>query len=122
MAEWNAAKAQAAARLLELIAMRLISESIHVSAALGVADLLSEAPKSAEQLADETGVNAAALRRVLRGLVTFNVCSQDSKGRFALAPMGEFLKREADGSLDPRTMFLIDERGAKVCELFLHCV
>jgi hypothetical protein len=122
MTEWNATKAQAAARLLELIAMRLISESIHVSAALGVADLLSDAPKSAEQLAEETGVNAASLRRVLRGLVTFNVFSQDSKGRFALAPMGEFLKREADGSLHSAAMFFGGERGARVDELFLHCV
>jgi ABC-type siderophore export system fused ATPase/permease subunit len=35
MTEWNATKAQAATRLLELIEMRLISESIHVTAALG---------------------------------------------------------------------------------------
>ena len=117
MAEWNAAKAQAAARLLELIAMRLISESIHVSAALGVADLLSEAPKSAEQLADETGVNAASLRRVLRGLVTFNVFSQDSKGRFALAPMGEFLKREADGSLHSAAMFFGGTRVSSISSM-----
>jgi O-methyltransferase domain len=122
MTEWNATKAQAAARLLELIAMRLISESIHVTAALGVADLLGDAPKSAEQLAEETGVNAASLRRVLRALVTFNVFSEDSKGRFALAPMGECLKREAEGSLHSAAMFFGGERGARVDELFLHCV
>jgi hypothetical protein len=122
MTEWNATKAQAATRLLELIAMRLISESIHVAAALGVADLLSDAPKSAEQIARETGSNAASLRRLLRGLAAFDVFSEDSEGRYALAPMGEYLRREAEGSLHSAAMFFGGERGASVDELFLHCV
>jgi hypothetical protein len=88
MTEWDLTKVQAATRLLELISMRLISASIHVAAALGVADLLADAPQNAEQLAAATGVSASSLQRVLRGLVTFNVFSQDSSGRFALAPMG----------------------------------
>jgi hypothetical protein len=122
MTESSVMKAQAATRLLELIGMRLISESIHVAAALGLADLLADAPKSAEQLADATGVSASSLRRVLRGLATFNVFAQDSAGRFAMAPMGEFLKRDAEGSLHSAALFFGGERGAKVDELFLHCV
>ena len=122
MTEWNATKAQAATRLLELIEMRLISESSHVTAALGVADLISDAPKSAEQLAEKTGSEVASLDRVLRALVAFNVFSQDPEGRYALAPMGEYLKRETDGSLHSAAMFFGGERGARVDELFLHCV
>jgi hypothetical protein len=122
MTEWDLTKAQAATRLLELISMRLISASIHVAAALGVADLLADAPQNAEQLAAATGVSASSLQRVLRALVTFNVFSQDSSGRFALAPMGEFLKRETEGSLHAAALSLGGERGAKVDELFLHCV
>ena len=122
MTEWNATKAQAATRLLELIEMRLISEAIHVTAALGVADLISDAPKSAEQLAEKTGSEVASLRRVLRALVAFNVFSQDLDGRYALAPMGEYLQRETEGSLHSAAMFFGGERGARVDELFLHCV
>lgn len=122
MTEWNTTKAQAATQLLELIGMRLISESIHVAAALGVADLLADRPKSADELAEATGVSASSLRRVLRGLATFNVFSQDSDGRFAMAPMGEFLKRDAAGSLHSAALFFGGERGAKVDELFLHSV
>lgn len=122
MTEWNATKAQTATRLLELIEMRLISEAIHVVAALGVADLISAAPKSAEQLAEKTGSEAASLSRVLRALVAFNVFSQDPEGRYALAPMGEYLKRETDGSLHSAAMFFGGERGARADELFLHCV
>ena len=39
-----------------------------------------------------------------------------------MAPMGEFLKREAEGSLHSAAMFFGGERGARVDELFLHCV
>src|SRR5580704_17267099 len=104
MTEWNATKAQAATRLLELIEMRLISEAIHVTAALGVADLISDAPKSAEQLAEKTGSEVASLRRMLRALVAFNVFSQDPEGRYALAPMGEYLTRETEGALPSAAM------------------
>jgi hypothetical protein len=122
MTELSVTKAQAATRLLELIAIRLVSESIYVAAALGLADLLADTPKSIEELAKSTGVSESSLRRVLRGLVTFEVFAQDSDGRFAMAPMGEFLKREAEGSLHSAALFFGGERGAKVDELFLHCV
>ena len=122
MTELSVTKAQAATRLLELIAIRLISESIYVAAALGLADLLADGPKSVEELAKTTGVGASSLRRVMRGLVTFDVFAQDSDGRFAMAPTGEFLKRETEGSLHSAALFFGGERGAKVDELFLHCV
>jgi hypothetical protein len=97
-------------------------ESVHVVAALDVADLLAHAPRSADELAEATGVSASSLQRVLRALVTFNVFSQDSDGRFAMAPMGEFLKRDAEGSLRSAALLFGGERGAKADELFLHCV
>jgi O-methyltransferase domain len=122
MTESSVTKAQAATRLLELIAIRLISESIYVAAALGLADLLADGPKSVEELAKTTGVGASSLRRVMRALVTFDVFAQDSDGRFAMAPAGEFLKRETEGSLHSAALFFGGERGAKVDELFLHCV
>jgi len=122
MTELNVTKAQAATRLLELIAIRLISESIYVAAALGLADLLADGPKNVEELAKTTGVGASSLRRVMRALVTFDVFAQDSDGRFAMAPTGEFLKRETEGSLHSAALFFGGERGAKVDELFLHCV
>jgi transcription initiation factor TFIIIB Brf1 subunit/transcription initiation factor TFIIB len=79
MTERNTTQAEAAARLLELIQIRLISESIHVAAALGVADLLADEPKTVEQLAEATGVSAPSLKRVMRALATFGVFSQENR-------------------------------------------
>jgi hypothetical protein len=85
--------------LLELDQMRLISEAIHVAAALGVADLLAAGPKSADELSKATGTSAPSLHRVMRALASFVIFSHDSADRFALTPLGEFLKRDMPGSL-----------------------
>jgi ubiquinone/menaquinone biosynthesis C-methylase UbiE len=122
MTEPNIPKPESAVRLLELIQIRLISASIHAAAALGVADLLADEPKTIEQLAEATGVRAPSLRRVMRALATFDVFSEDSAGRFALAPMGELLKRDAAGSLHSAALFFGGEAGASTARLILECV
>ncbi|MGF7137402.1 hypothetical protein P3T40_008915 [Paraburkholderia sp. EB58] len=68
----QATKPEAAARLLELIQMRLISEAIHVVAALGIADLLADGPRSIEQLAETAGASAPSLGRTMRALSSFS--------------------------------------------------
>ena len=120
--EENTTKPEAAARLLELIQMRLISEAIHVAAVLGVADLLADSPKTVEELAAATEVTAPSLRRVMRALASFCIFLQDSSGRFALAPMGEFLKRDLAGSLHAAALFFGGEDGVSAVRLFLECV
>ncbi len=118
----SAAKPEAAARLLELIQMRLVSEAIHVVATLGIADLLADAPKHVEQLAEATGASAPPLRRVLRALANFDIFSEDSGGRFALADLGEFLKSDVAGSLQSASLFLGGEVGSNSIRLLLESV
>jgi ubiquinone/menaquinone biosynthesis C-methylase UbiE len=120
-AESTPTQAAAAERLLELIQMRLISEAIHVVAALGVADLLADAPKSANQLAGATGASASSLHRILRALASFGLFLQGADDRFALTPLGETLKAGGAASLHSAAMFYGGEAGANVVGLFLEC-
>jgi hypothetical protein len=120
--ELSTARPEAAARLLELIQMRLISEAIHVVAALEIADLLANASMSAAQLAEATGAHEPSIRRVMRALTSFGVFSQESESRFALALLGEFLKRDMAGSLHGAALFFGGGSGAQVIRLFLECV
>jgi hypothetical protein len=122
MTELGIAKAASAARLLELISIQRISQSIYVAASLGIADLLAAGPKSAAQLANATGVQAASLTRVMRALVGFGVFAQDGTDRFALAPIGEFLKADVAGSLRPAALNFGGEDAAQIEGLLLHCV
>jgi hypothetical protein len=77
MTEISKAQAESAAKLLELISIQRISQCIYVAAVLGVTDLLVDEPKCAEQLAAATGVQAPALRHVMRTLVGLGVIAQD---------------------------------------------
>lgn len=118
----QATKPEAAARLLELIQMRLISEAIHVVAALGIADLLADESRSIEQLAQAAGASAPSLGRTMRALSSFGVFSEETPGRFALGPVGELLRHDTVGSLHSAALFFGGADGASVVELFEHCV
>jgi O-methyltransferase domain/Dimerisation domain len=122
MADFGTTKAASAARLLELISIQRISQSIYVAAALGIADLVADEPKSAQQLASATGVQPASLRRVMRALTQFGVFAQDSSERFALTPIGELLKSDVAGSLRPAALSFGGEQAAQIEGLLLHCV
>jgi hypothetical protein len=116
------ANGNSAARLLELIQMRLIAEAIYVVAALGIPDLLAAAPKSSEELAEITGVNAPYFHRVMRALASFGVFRDEGAGGFALASMGELLQRNMDVSLHSAAMLYGGDGGAQMLSLFLECV
>lgn len=122
MTEIRNAQAEPAAKLLELISIQRISQCIYVAAALGIADLMADGSKSAEQLAEATGAHAPSLRRVMRVLADFGVFSQDNVGCFAPAPMGEFLKANRVGTLRPAALFFGGEGAAQIERLLLHCV
>jgi len=122
MKDLNTTRSEAPARLIELIQMRLISEAIYVAAALGIADLLADAPQMIDRLADATGTSTRSLRRVMRALSSFGIFSEDSDGRFALAPMGELLRRDAVGSLSAASLLSGGESGARTIQLLLECV
>jgi hypothetical protein len=118
----SSVNSKSAARLLELIQMRLISEAIHVVASLGIPDLLATGPRDSEELAQTTGANPSHLHRVIRALSNFDVFSEDSAGRFALTAMGQHLRRDTDGSLHSAAMLFGGADGARMLELFLQCV
>jgi hypothetical protein len=74
------------------------TQALYVAAKLGLADLLKDGPKSADELAATTKVHAPSLYRLLRALSSLGVFAEDSQNRFALTPMGETLRRDAPGS------------------------
>jgi len=113
---------KSAARLLELIKMRLISEAIYIAASLGIPNLPAAGPRGSEELAQTTGASPSHLHRILRALSNFDVFSEDSASHFALTATGQHLRRDTDGSLHSAAMLFGGEDGARMLELFLQCV
>jgi hypothetical protein len=76
-----------------------VSQAIHVAATLGIADLLADVPKSADELAEAAGAHAPTLYRLLRALVSVGVFAEGDDGRFGLTPLAEYLRSDVPGSL-----------------------
>jgi hypothetical protein len=87
------------AALVQLVFGKCISMAISVVAKLRVADLLADGPKTLADLAAETKTHAPSLYRILRTLAAAGVFTEEVDGRFALTPMGEYLRTGVKGSL-----------------------
>jgi hypothetical protein len=76
-----------------------VSQAIHVAASLGLADHLTEGPRTVEELADATGgSHAPSLYRLLRALASVGIFAEVD-GRFGLTPLAEYLRSDAPGSV-----------------------
>src|SRR6266581_2009149 len=82
-----------------------LSHALHLAAKLGVADLLKDGARRAEELAQATDTHAPSLRRVLRFLASVGVFEEREDGRFALTALGECLRADLPGS--SRAMVLL---------------
>src|SRR5579862_3137772 len=75
------------------------SQALYVAAKLGVADVLSEGPKSHDEIASATGANSKSLARLTRALVPLGVLDVDDHGRFRLTRIGATLQSGMPGSM-----------------------
>lgn len=76
-----------------------INQAVYIVARLRIADLLESGPKTAEVLAERTGVDPVYLGRVLRALTGFDVFREDEDRRFHIGSMGERLTSSHPQSL-----------------------
>jgi hypothetical protein len=94
---------------MQFITGRLISQSIGVVARLGVADLLANGPKTAEDLASATDAHADSLYRVMRCLAMVGIFTELEPRTFALTPVGDTLRSNVHGSMRNMALWLTSE-------------
>ena len=87
------------AQMMQFILGTWISKPIYVAAELGIADMLTDGPKSIDELAHMTGTHGPSLYRVMRALASVGIFSETGDGSFALTPMAECLKAGAMRSI-----------------------
>jgi hypothetical protein len=68
------------------------TQLLFVAVELGLEEKLADGPRTAAELAAETGVDPAILYRVLRGLASFGVLDEPGEGRFGLSAAGQYLQ------------------------------
>jgi len=75
-----------------------MTQGIAVAAELGIADLLAERSRTAQELAELTKTHAVALHRILRALASVGVFAEDTQDRFSLTPLADLLRTDVAGS------------------------
>lgn len=76
-----------------------ISQAIHASVMLGIADLLAAGSRTNDELAAATGTHAPTLYRLLRALASVEVLRELDDRRFELTTLGECLRTDVPHSL-----------------------
>jgi ubiquinone/menaquinone biosynthesis C-methylase UbiE len=87
-----------ALRLLNLIQSHRVTAVIYVAVRLGIAELLRHGPKTLDELANATGADRNALRRLLAALSTVGICARNADG-YELTELGAGLDSSAGHSL-----------------------
>jgi hypothetical protein len=98
-----------------------ITQGIWVAAELGIADLLTDGPRTAGELAEKTHTHGNALYRVLRALASVDIFAEDAHGRFSLTPLADLLRTDASASQRPFAIMMGAEFHGAWGEL-LHSV
>ncbi len=71
-----------------------VASAVGLAASLGIADLLAEGPRSADDLARATGMQAAPLAGVMRVLTAVGLFAETPDGAFANTPESETLRAD----------------------------
>ena len=93
------------APLLQMAYGALSTQILCVAAQLGLPDRLAQdGPISAAELAPKIGVDALTVERVLRALVSMDVCTEIDGSRFRLTSLGEYLRPNHPDSVEARVL------------------
>ena len=93
------------AALVQMLYGAQTSQAIYVAAKLGIADLLQQAPRDVTQIAADTGVDPAVLRRLLNFLVSRQLFAQRDDGLYELTASGQLLRSDHVDSVHQRALF-----------------
>jgi len=86
-------------KMAELVMGFVPAQAVAVAAELGIADLLSRGPMTAEELAAETGAHPRMLFRLLRYLASIGIFQADERNRFDLTTMASLLLSDTENSM-----------------------
>jgi len=112
----------AANALLRLANGYQISQALYVAAELKVADLVSDTPVSAEDIAPRAGAHRGSLYRLLRTLSTVGVFRETDDRRFVATPMSDLHRTDHPRSLRARPALLGRPYSWQNWGDLLHCV
>ena len=85
-------------QLIQMAIGASVARTVHAAAMLGLADQLTDGPKSAAELARPARAHAPSLHRLMRTLASLGILAEQKDQRYALTTLGAALKTNAPGS------------------------
>lgn len=98
------------------------ARAVYAAAELGLADLLANGMRSAEELARVTGMHAPSLYRLLRALASCGIVSEPVAGRFATTLLGDALRDGAPGAARATILTIAGSWQWRAWDNFLHAL
>ena len=111
--------AEAVQQAFQLMTGHIVASAVNIAARLGLSDRLAGGPRSADDLARETGVNADALYRLMRALAGLGVFEEQAARTFALTPVGAAM---CDGPVRWMALWIAGEFNFRVYANAMHSV
>jgi hypothetical protein len=108
--------------ITQMIGGHVVTRALYAFAELGIADLLKDAPRTADEIAPATGALAAPLYRLMRTMAGLGFLAEDAERRFALTPLGDAMRSDAPGHARSMARLLAGPLGWRVLGEFLHAV
>jgi hypothetical protein len=106
--------------VLNLVAGVMNTQVIYVAAKLGIADLLKDGPRSADDLAMETESNPDAIYRLLRVLASIGIFKESSDKVFEMTPTAETLQKDHPMSVYPLALLIGDSIWREPWDHIMH--
>jgi O-methyltransferase domain/Dimerisation domain len=110
------------AAILQMIMGSWVSQALGAIARLGVADHLTKGAKTTAELAEAVGANVDGLGRTLRALAGVGIFTSPTPGSWALTPVGDCLRTDAEGSMRYLAIAETDHAHWTTWGRFVHAV
>src|SRR5947209_11464685 len=107
------------AQLIEMAMPIWRARALYAAAALGLADLLADGPRTAEDLAETTKTHAPSLYRLLRALASCGLLHEVQPRMFLTTPLGAALQTGAPGAARSTILTLAGDWQWKAWDHFL---
>jgi orsellinic acid C2-O-methyltransferase len=91
--------------ITDLIERTVLAQAAYVAAELRLADHLAAGPMQVNELARATDCHPPSLYRLLRALVTLEICIEQCDGEFALGRCGSPVRSDSADSLQSRLLW-----------------
>jgi O-methyltransferase domain len=108
--------------MMQMLTGKWLSAALSVVAELGIADLLADGDKTADELAAEVSAHGPSLYRVLRALASVGVFAETGDGRFTLTPLAECLRGNVPNSVREFARLIVTPLASQSWGQLMHSV